>query len=69
VIQMSPALIILVISSALFSVAAGIFALLAAGIRQGDRTHLASDPSSHADAMARRILLSICYCADQEEEQ
>jgi len=47
---------------ALLAVAATvIFAVLVAGIRRGDRGHLASKPDSPSSAFARLILVGVRY--------
>jgi hypothetical protein len=53
---MFPVIVIIAIPVALSGIAAIAFAVIVAGIRQGDRTPLTSDPSSHADAIARRVV-------------
>jgi hypothetical protein len=45
------------------------FAVLVAGIRRGDRAHLARAPRSHSDALARRILVGVRYPSDEKEEE
>ena len=52
----------------LASVALGILAILIIGIHRGDRSHLASTPKSHSDALARRILVGVRYPSENEEE-
>ena len=53
----------------LSGVAIGIFALLITGIRRGGRTHLANAPKSHAEAIARRILVGVRYQNDRIEDE
>jgi hypothetical protein len=53
---MFPVIVIIAIPIALSVIAAIAFAVIVAGIRQGDRSPLNSDPASHADAIARRVV-------------
>jgi hypothetical protein len=62
VIQMFPVIIVIAIPIALSVIAAIAFAVIVAGIRQGDRTPLNSDPASHANAIARRVVGGARYC-------
>jgi hypothetical protein len=61
VIQMFPVIITIVIPVALSGIAAITFAVIVAGIRQADRSPLTSDPASHADAIARRVVGGVRY--------
>jgi hypothetical protein len=61
VIQMFPVIITIAIPVALSGIAAIAFAVIVAGIRQADRSRLTSDPASHADAIARRVVGGIRY--------
>jgi hypothetical protein len=61
VIQMFPVIITIAIPVALSGIAASAFAVIVAGIRQGDRTPLTSDPAGHADAIARRVVGGVRY--------
>jgi hypothetical protein len=45
-----------------------ILAVVIVGIHRGDRRHLASIPQPGSDAFARRLLLSVRYPADNDEE-
>ena len=60
-IQMFPVIVIIAIPAALSGIAAIAFSVIVAGIRQGDRTPLTSDPVGHADAIARRIVGGVRY--------
>ena len=60
-IQMFPVIIFIAIPVALACVAAIAFAVIVAGIRQGDRAALTSDPAGHADAIARRVVGGVRY--------
>lgn len=56
VIQMTPEIVFIAIPAALSGVVAIAFAVVIAGIRQGDRAPLTSDPVSPANAIARRVV-------------
>lgn len=60
-IQMFPVIVIIAIPAALSGIAAIAFAVIVAGIRQGDRTPLTCAPASHADAIARRVVGGVRY--------
>ena len=60
-IQMFSVFVIIAIPAALSGIAAIAFAVIVAGIRQADRSHLTSDPASHADAIARRVVGGVRY--------
>ena len=60
-IQMSPVIVVVAITATLSGIAAIAFAVIVAGIRQGDRSPLTSDPASQADAIARRIVGGVRY--------
>ena len=60
-IQMFSVIVIIAIPAALSGIAAIAFAVIVAGIRQGDRTPLTSDPVGHADAIARRVVGGVRY--------
>lgn len=60
-IQMFPVIVIIAIPAALSGIAAIAFAVIVAGIRQGDRAPLTSDPAGHADAIARRVIGGVRY--------
>ena len=60
-IQMFPVIVIIAIPAALSVVAAVAFAVIVAGIRQGDRIPLTSDPSGRADVIARRVVGGVRY--------
>jgi len=68
---MSPVLLVLIGVAVLAGVSLGFLAMLIAGIRRGDRAHLANAPGSHADAIARRLLVGVRYPSDSNagEEQ
>jgi hypothetical protein len=58
---MFPVIITVAIPAALSGIAASAFAVIVAGIRQADRSPLTSDPASHADAIARRVVGGVRY--------
>ena len=60
-IQMFPVIVIIAIPIALSGIAAIAFAVVVAGICQADRSRLTSDPASHADAIARRVVGGVRY--------
>jgi hypothetical protein len=64
---MSAALLILAGVALLAGVGLGILALLITGIRRGDRGHLTNAPSSHPDAIARRLLVGVRYPSDSDD--
>jgi len=64
---MSSAILIVIGSGLLASVALGILVVLIIGIRRGDRGHLSSTPESHSDALARRILVGVRYPRENNE--
>jgi hypothetical protein len=64
---MSAPLLILVGVALLAGIGLGILALLVAGIRRGDRGHLANAPGSHSEAIARRLLVGVRYPSDSNE--
>jgi hypothetical protein len=51
----------------LATVAAGILAVLIAGIRRGDCGHLSNSPGSNSDAFARRLLVGVRYPRQSEK--
>jgi hypothetical protein len=61
------ALFSLTIAAFLAGAVLGILVLLIVGIRRADRFHLADAPTSHADAIARRILAGVRYPANNDE--
>jgi hypothetical protein len=61
---MFPVIVIIAIPAALSGIAAIAFAVVVAGIRQGDRTPLTSDPAGHADVIARRVVGGVRYCEE-----
>ena len=63
-IQMFPVIVIIAIPAALSGIAAIAFSVIVAGIRQGDRAPLTSDPAGHADAIARRFVGGVRYGAE-----
>ena len=65
-IQMFPVIIIIAIPVALACVAAIAFAVIVAGIRQGDRKPLTSDPASCTEAIARRVVGGVRYCQESD---
>ena len=60
-IQMFPVIVIIAIPAALSGIAASAFAVIVAGIRQGDRAPLTSDPAGRVDAIARRVVGGVRY--------
>jgi hypothetical protein len=54
-------IITIAIPAALTGIAASAFAVIVTGIRQADRSPLTSDPASHADAIARRVVGGVRY--------
>jgi hypothetical protein len=58
---MFPVIITIAIPVALSGIATIAFAVIVAGIRQADRSRLTSDPASHADAIARRVVGGVRY--------
>ncbi|MBV9405187.1 MAG: hypothetical protein JO211_07570 [Acidobacteriaceae bacterium] len=60
---------ILTVVASLFAVVAGLLAVVIAGIRKGDRAHLADAPKSHSDTIARRILVGVRYHDSGEQEK
>jgi hypothetical protein len=58
---MFPLIVVIAIPAALCGIAAIAFAVIVAGIRQGDRAPLTSDPAGHADAIARRVVGGVRY--------
>jgi hypothetical protein len=63
---MSPILVL--VSVGIIAVSAlVILAILAIGIRRGDRRHLANAPQSSSDAFARRLLVGVRFPADCTE--
>ena len=64
---MSVALLVLVGVAVLAGIFIGVLAVLIAGIRRGDRGHLTHTPGSHADAIARRLLVGVRYPSGSNE--
>ena len=64
---MSSPLLILAGVALLAGIGLGILALLITGIRRGDRGHLTNAPGSHADQIARRLLVGVRYPSDGNE--
>lgn len=62
-------LLILAGVALLAGISLGILACLIAGIRRGDRAHLASAPGSRPDAIARRLLVGVRYPSENNEEK
>lgn len=62
------AIAILAAVASLLAASAGALVVLIAGIRRGDRAHLADAPKSHADSVARRILVGV-RCQNNNEEK
>lgn len=56
-------------AAALFAALAGALAVVIVGIRKGDRAHLADAPKSHADSVARRMLVGVRYHSDDAEDE
>jgi hypothetical protein len=51
----------------LAGIALGILAVVVAGIRRGDRSHLTNAPGSHPEEFARRLLVGVRYPAESNE--
>jgi hypothetical protein len=64
---MSIILLVLADVVVLAGISLGVLAVLVAGIRRGDQGHLANAPGSHADAIARRLLVGVRYPSDGNE--
>jgi hypothetical protein len=64
---MPAALLILAGVALLAGAGLGILACFIAGIRRGDRGHLANAPGSRPDAIARRLLVGVRYPTESKE--
>jgi hypothetical protein len=64
---MSIILLVLAGVVVLAGISLGVLAVLVAGIRRGDRSHLTNAPGSHPDAFARRLLVGVRYPSDSDE--
>jgi hypothetical protein len=60
--------IILAASPVLLLGAVAFFVLIVAGVRKGDRSHLANAPRSGSDALARRLLVGVRHPGGTEDQ-